>query len=273
MCLSIIFSDPRELVGAPVEGSLSCPAQHDLRASDGGGVIKGDRCRGGQHGRGEEGDRGCCFQEHGLYIAYKPCKRVWRRSERATIGRRNCHRLSCFPFFPALPGSVAREAFRATYRVYGPVTDLQLCLRVPTGAVDALLQDRRRRLSTSLTTISPSHSLPTYWSAQACSEGCCMVDSKLRFALKLQQMGHHVDRDLDLAAASALLSSSARCSQGFIISPCTAPYHPTTAATVFGEQFGYVSAAGKLRTASASRRLTACAAIRAWARRKGGQAC
>jgi hypothetical protein len=65
------------------------------------------------------------------------------------MGRRNCQRLSCFPFFPALPENVAREAFRASYRVYGPVTALQLCLRVPTGAVDALLQDRRCRLSTA----------------------------------------------------------------------------------------------------------------------------
>lgn len=71
MRLTVIVSDPRELVGAPVEGSLSCPAQDDLRASDGGGVIKGDRGWSGKDGRGEEGYRSCCFQEHGSYAAYE----------------------------------------------------------------------------------------------------------------------------------------------------------------------------------------------------------
>lgn len=70
MRLSVILSNPRELVGAPVEGSLSCPAQDDLRrASDSGGVIKCDCGRSSQDGRGEEGDGGCCFQEHGMYLS------------------------------------------------------------------------------------------------------------------------------------------------------------------------------------------------------------
>lgn len=82
MRLPVIFSDPRELVGAPVEGSLSCPAQDDLRASGDGGVIKGDRRRSGHDGRGEESDSGCCFQEHGLYSV--DCVEEWRRSSSAT---------------------------------------------------------------------------------------------------------------------------------------------------------------------------------------------